>query len=379
MLLKQITIQSDFFQMIKILTPTCRHEVLDAVLVYAFENRDIPMRPLSKVIFDIIRRDMDSQIYPEDKTKAEPMFSCIEPMTAVTLPGEVSRTEMPFPHLWEKMPYEVAPVIRPDIIPCVGDKGKCPYKTTLDSVPHLAETVVTVEKMAQRKKPKKASHLRVEVPVLRAKSSMNNHSDDSALVVRTIVMEKGKWRDVMERFVKTDNTQSKASHPMSQLPFMRDVRSEIKMKKACKQTGLKNIPVRKCMSKRKETLADKMTRWTRQFSRNLSLSKKPISLRDNLNIITVKTINTENAVAPKSYRRPKLKSEVVNNSKKPPYPFWPVTDEESPNKDERSCFVFNQLSQKNKLTQPIVLPDERAFNPFPIQGNYAGRISHGTH
>ncbi len=372
MLLKQITIQSDFFQMLKILTPTCRHEILDALLVYAFGNGEAPMRPAAKAIFDIIRRDIESQIYPDGMGTDDTFLNCIEPTMQVTLPGEVCQAEMPFPYLWEKMPYETAAVVRPDYIPCMGDKGTCPYKTTLDSVPQLAEMVVTMNNSACSKKQKDAPYMRLEVPVLRTVPAANGYPDDTEIVVQTIVMEKGKWRDVMERFIKTSGNQIGASHPMSRLPFMRCIGPEA-MSSAKRRKNLK-----KRSKTSSESLADRMTRWTRQLNWNKDIS---VDAKENLlgDSETKSSNNSRNKFNEEINECNCLSKENNGVDKNPPYMFWPVIETEKT--DTKPCSLQSKDSAFDKQmgNQEIIIAVEPTCNPFPMQGNYARGVPHATH
>ncbi len=375
--LKEITIQSDFFQMLKILPPACRHEVLDALLVYAFGNTRVPMRPVAKAVFDIIQRDIDSQIYPEKYENKDLLSETEELDMSAVLPGDVCRAEMPFPHLWRQMPYETKTVVRPDLILCNGENGTCPYKTTLESVPQLAETAVVVENAAQKKH---APYIRLEVPVLRAVPGANGYPDDTEIVIQTIVMEKGKWRDVMERFIKTNGHQTGAAHPMSRLPFMRAVgpTAITGSKKAMK----KNRGMKTDGSIKTESLTDKMTKWTQQ----LSWTKEVDSEIEKTTTVCSCCYPKNDTTNYTSHTLKPVDSCEENNGpaqseNKPIYHFWPVTEEENDTTQNLNCLEnpchYGQSDKKVSTGQSVVSV-ARAYYPFSSLSKYARRVSHGT-
>ena len=174
MMPNELKIKADFFHMMKVLTPSVRHQVLDALFLFVFSRKETSLTQPAKKIFDIIQEDVCSQTDIFNINTHQQL-----PIAKIVLPGDNCYARIPFPQLWENLPYETIPL----------------------------ET----DKML--------------TPIL----AMNKANQDGTYHIQSIEIPTGSWSDISETLFK-NQSDCQRQHPMAQLPFMRDITAEVNKK-----------------------------------------------------------------------------------------------------------------------------------------------------
>ena len=175
----ELKIKADFFHMLKVLTPTIRHQVLDALFLFVFSQKKTSLNHFAKIIFDIIQHDIQSQSTSDFKQTSDISS------THISLPGAYCYTHMPFPQLWKTLPYETMPVTHPDV--------SIPDKICNDILTPVINIIQTQEEPFH--------------PI---------HEIQTPANYKRVPIE--KW--IQKQSVHIE-------HPMAHLPFMRDITPEI--------------------------------------------------------------------------------------------------------------------------------------------------------